>query len=161
MPALTLAQNLKVIWAAPPQSYTGAAMTAKWVSLKNYGHLSIVISVGAWAGGTAAVTLAQATAVAGTGTKALGFSWQWNDETTSGTLVKTAVTSNTFNLSTSSVNKVYVIEVDPATLDIANGFDCVTLAIATPGANADFYSVAYYLSGARYAQATPPSALVD
>lgn len=154
-----LVEKAKFIWAAEPKNYTGAAMADKYVSLKNYGQLTIVILTGAWAAGTAAVTLSQATAVAGTGAKALAFTDYWDDVTTSGTLVKKAAVSNTFNLGTAL--KMYVIHVDDRMLDVAGGFDCVTLAVASPGANADFYGVAYILGDARYQQATPPSALVD
>jgi hypothetical protein len=149
----------KFISAADPKNYTGAAMTDKYVSLKNYQRLTIIIQTGAWAGGTAAVTLSQATAVAGTGAKALSFTKQFNDVATSGTLVETAVVSDTFTIGTAS--KIWVIEVDASSLDVANNFDCVTLGIATPGANADLYSVSYILSGSRYQQSTPPSAIVD
>lgn len=154
-------QKTKILQADVPKSYSGITNASTYVSLKDYRHLTAIINVGAWAGGTAAVTLSQATAVAGTGAKALSFTKQWNDVTTTGTLVETAVTSDTFNLSTSSVGKQYVIEVDADTLDVSNGFDCVALAIASPGANADFYSVTYILSGSRYGQVTPPTALTD
>ena len=149
----------KILWANEPKNYTGAAATTKYVSLKDYRHLCIQIITGAWAGGTAAVTLSQATAVAGTGAKALGFTKQFNDVTTSGTLVETAVVSDTFTIGTA--NKLFVIEIDASQLDVANGFDCVGVAIASPGANADFYGVLYTLSGSRYGDTTPPSALVD
>lgn len=154
-------QTTKILTADVPKSYSGITNAPTYVSLKDYRHLTAIISVGAWAGGTAAVALSQATAVAGTGAKTLAFTKQWNDVTTTGTLVETAVTSNTFNLSTSSVGKTYVIEVDADTLDTSGGFDCVALTIASPGANADFYSVTYILSGSRYGQATPPTALTD
>lgn len=149
----------KLLWACEPKNYTGAAATAKYVSLKNYGHMTIVIQTGAWAAGTAAVTVSQATDVSATGAKALSFAYQWNDVAASGTLVKTAVTSDTFTLGTAL--KLYVIEIDADTLDVANDFDCLTIAVASPGANADFYGVTYILSDSKYAQATPPSALVD
>src|SRR5882724_9200090 len=131
MESQLLVERKKLIWAAEPKNYTGAAMAAKYVSLKNYQWISIVITTGAWAAGTAAVTLLQATDVSATGAKALAFGipFQWNDITTSGTLVKTAVVSDTFNLTTA--NKMHVIEINPAQLDVANGFDCLTLAIAS------------------------------
>jgi hypothetical protein len=154
-----LVENQKIIWAIEPKNWTGAASTGDWVSLKLYAHLTIVIQSGAWAAGTSAITLEQATAVAGTGNKALAFTKQWNDVTTGGTLVETAVTSNTFTIGTA--NKVWVIEVDADTLDVAGGFDAVTVKGATPGVNADFYGAMYYLSKPRYAQATPPSAIID
>jgi hypothetical protein len=149
----------KFLRAAEPKNYTGAAMADKYVSLKNYKRLTIIINTGAWAAGTAAVTLKQATAVAGTGAKALAFTKQFNDVVADGALVETAVVANTFNLDTA--NKLWVIEVDADSLDMANGFTSVTAAIASPGANADFYSVEYVLSGGRYEQSTPPSPLVD
>jgi hypothetical protein len=152
-------EKAKLIWAAEPKNYTGAAMAAKYVSLKTVGQLTIIIQTGAWAAGTAAVTLLQATAVAGTGAKALGFAFQWNDVATSGTLVQTAVVADTFTIGVA--NKLYVIEVDPRSLDIQGGFDCVTLAVASPGVNADFYSVVYMCTDLRYQEATPPSVLVD
>lgn len=158
MPRLSV-QEQKFLSAADPKNYTGAAMSDKYVSLKNYKRLTILIQTGAWAGGTAAVTLKQATAVAGTAAKALSFATQYNDEATSGTLVATTVTSDTFNIGTAS--KLYVIEVDAEKLDVAGGFDCVTAAVASPGANADLYSVSYILSGARYRESTPPTALLD
>ena len=77
--------------------------------------------------------------------------------TTSGTLVETAVVSNTFTIGTA--NKLFVIELDVSALDLANGYTSVGVAIASPGANADFYSVIYGLNQGRYG--TTPSALVD
>lgn len=154
-----IVESQKLIWAVEPKNYTGAAATKKWVSLKNYGQITIVVITGAWAGGTAALTIEQATAVAGTGNKAVSFTDYWDDLTTSGTLVKKAAVSNTFNLDTA--NKMYVIHIDDRMLDVAGGFTCVSVAVASPGTNADFYGVAYILGDTRYAQSTPPSALVD
>jgi hypothetical protein len=156
-----LVDQIKTFYAAPILNYTGAAMTAAWVSLKNYNHITFTILTGAWAGGTAAVTLNQATAVAGTSTKALGFSKMWTNiaSVTGDTYVETAVASNTFNLNTA--NCTYIIEVDAATLDVTNNFDCITLTIASPGSNNDFYNAIYQLSGARYQQASMPTCLTD
>lgn len=157
----SLIERAKVIAAAPPKDYTGAAMTAKYISMKNVDRVSILINVGAWAGGTAAVTLAQATDVSATGAKALSFTKQWNDVVADGTLVETAVAANTFNIDSTYANKQIVIEVDAADLDVNNDFDCLTLAIASPGANSDFYSVEYVCLGLRYQEDTPPTVLVD
>jgi hypothetical protein len=160
MSKLSLIEDAKIIWACAPANYTGATNTPKYVSLKNYQRLTVIIQTGAWAGGTAAVTVTQATDVAGTGEKAYdALDYMWSDESTSGTLVKNAVTSDTFNLDTA--NKVYVLEIDADTLDVAGGFDCVAVAVASPGANNDYYGVTYILGGARYHAATPPTALTD
>lgn len=156
---LFVEQNKLISAKAGETNMSGTAMTAKYVSLKNYGHLTIIIHSGAWAGGTAAVTLAQATDVSASDTKALGFSYQWTGTVASGALTRTAVTSDTFNIS--AANTLHVIEVDADSLDRGSAFDCVTLAVASPGVNNDYYSVEYILSEPRFAQSTPPSAIVD
>jgi hypothetical protein len=48
-------------------------------------------------------------------------------------LCKFAVTSDTFNISTDTY-KVYMIEFTAAELDVTNGFDCLSIAVADPGA---------------------------
>lgn len=154
-----LVQEQKFIWAAEPKDYSGAAMTAEYVSLKYYNHLTIVIQTGAWAAGTAAVTLLEATNVSAGSAQALNLETMWTDDAATGTLVETAVTSDTFNLDTA--NSLYIIEIDADELDVDDGYDCVTLAVASPGVNSDFYGVLYILSQPRYAQATPPSAIID
>lgn len=123
--------------AAVPIDTTGAAVASDWFSMKFYQRCTFIIFQGAWAGGTPAVTLAQATAVAGTGTKALGFSKYYSMTGLTGTTyAETAVESNTFNL-TATANTITVIDITGDMLDEANSFDCVQLNIASPGANAD------------------------
>ncbi|MFA4973445.1 MAG: hypothetical protein WC683_12575 [bacterium] len=156
---MKLVETAKIIGVNNPADMSSTAMTAKYVSLKNYDHLTIIIHTGAWAAGTAAVTLLQATNVSAGSATGLGMDYMWTGTVASGLLTKTAVTSDTFNLSVA--NSLYVIEIDADELDVDNGFDCVTLAVASPGANSDFYNVDYILTEPRYAQATPPSAITD
>jgi len=157
---MLLVEKAKIVGVHPGSSnMSGTAMTAKYVSMKNYGHLTILIHSGAWAGGTAAVTLLQAQDVSATGAKALGFSYQWTGTVASGALTRTAVTSDTFNIS--AANTLHVIEVDADSLDRDGGFDCVTLAVGSPGVNNDYYNVDYILSEPRFAQSTLPSAIAD
>jgi len=158
----TFVENLKVVYGSEPKNYSGITGNSDYVSLKNYDRAACVIQTGAWAGGTAAVTLTQAQDVSGTGAKALSFAAQWTYQSTGFTidaLTRTAVSSDTFNLAT--VNTLYVIELEASDLDLANNFDCFRVSIASPGANNDFYGVMIYLYGCRYPQATPPSAIVD
>lgn len=153
------AEYMPIGVAAAPKNYTGAALTETYVSCKSFSQVAIILQTGAWAGGTAAVTLTQASAVAGTGAKALAFAEMYTNSgaTTSSVLTKTTVTSNTFNLSAAGV--MYCICVDVNNLDIANGFDCLALSVATPGANADYYSAVYVGVNGRY---NPPiNILVD
>ena len=129
-----LIEQLGVEVAAVPVNTTGAAVVGDYYSLKLYNHITFIIVQGAWAGGTPAVTLHQATNVAAAGEKALAFTEYFSQTGLTGTgYAHTAVVSSTFNL-TAVANIITVIEVEASDLDINNGFDCVRLGIASPGA---------------------------
>jgi hypothetical protein len=156
-----LVEQAKIVAGLAP--ITPSSSTPDYVSLKNYTHLTAIITVdnGSTVTGSA-ITLSQATAVAGTDEKALGFDYVWanTDISASDALTKTAVSNDTFTTGTAdNKNMQYVIEVDAADLDVDNGFDCVRVG-AGNAANT-VLSIVYILSGARYAQAAPPSAIVD
>lgn len=158
-----LVENAAIEVAAVPIDTTGAAVTGDYVSLKNYSHLTVIITQGAWAGGTPAVTMKQATDVANSGSdeKALEIDYYWTQTGLTGTgYTKTAITSDTFNLP-ATANTVTVLEIDDTDLDLENGFDCVRLGVASPGANADLISAVYILTGARYPQAAAVDPKVD
>lgn len=155
-----LAEVVLPIPAIVPANYTGSAQNGPYCSLKNYNSVVVMFITGAWAGGTAAVTLAQATAVAGTNSKALAYSVDgpgtgpqanlWSNTTSAYPLTATAITSNTWNLSTA--NTLYFFEVFARSLDISNGFDCFRVAVASPGVNADYYGCWYLFRQPRFAQ---------
>ena len=73
-----------------------------------------------------AITLKQATAVAGTSEKALAFTGMWANTDVAAapnTQTATAVASSTFTTNaTNSKESLYIIEVDADTLDQANAF---------------------------------------
>jgi len=139
--------------------------TPDYVSLKHYQHATIILTVdNATTVTGSAITVKQASAVAGTGEKALSVDWVWlNIDTGSAggdVLVKTAVTSDTFTTdATNAKNLIYVLEIDAAELDVANGFDCIRLG--TGDATAAICSAVYVLSGSRYKSSTPPAAITD
>ncbi len=156
-----LALNSKSVIAIVPANYTGAAANGDYVSLKGYGHVTIFIITGAWAAGTAAVTLGQAKTVAGGTPIALGFTEMWTGvvDTTSDTMSRTVVAANTFNFGTA--DSMWMIEIDAAALTVNSGYDCVRLEVASPGANADFYAAHYLLTQGRYLQEPPLTAILD
>lgn len=152
----------KIINMYPPQNWSGTATTDVYYSMKGYDKVVFIIQTGAWAGGTAAVTLKQATAVAGTNTKALAFAKMFTNAANSPAstqLVDTTVTSNTFNLSVA--NMIYAVEVKATQLDQANSFDCVCLSVASPGANVDLYGVVAVFYGGRFEELTSLNPAVD
>lgn len=142
-----------------------SSTTPAYVSLKFYKHITVVVLVkNATTVTGSAITLKQATAVAGTSEKALSFTKMWaNTDTAAGdTLTETAVASDTFTTNnTDSKNLMYVIEVDSSDLDNDNGFDCIR--VGTGNATAATVTVLYILSEPSYAgdPASLPSAIVD
>ena len=157
----SLPQNAKIVNALSPAT-DAAGRTGAYVSLKNYHKAFLVCQVLQGNAATVAVALSQATAVAGTGAKATTVVmpiWSNLDVSTNDTLVeRTAAISYTTDAALKT--KTVVIEVDPARLDVAGGFDCV--APVTGASNvANLTSAMWILTPARYAESTPPSAVVD
>lgn len=139
-----------------------SSTTPDYVSLKNAIRLTIIINVKNTTAVTgSAITLKQATAVAGTSEKALAFSVVHanTDTGAADTLTETTVSSNTFTTAnTNSKNLMYVIDVDPSSLDVANSFDCVRLGT---GDATNATVTANYIIHTRYPKATPPAAITD
>jgi hypothetical protein len=160
---LNVINQTKLIHAVSPANWSGSTSSAKYVSLKNYGMCYIWIHTGAIADGTGAVTVTQASAVAGTGAKAISFDHYYSDTGTANLLARVSSTSATFTLATA--NSQYVIPIDPAQLDgssigSASAFDCLTISVAAPGGN-DYYGVDYILTNPRNAESTPLTAILD
>jgi hypothetical protein len=157
-----LDEQVTTVVAAAGLLLTSTLGDTKYVSLKGYRKCQIVISI---ADGTtvtgSAITLKQATAVAGTAEKALAFTRMLASEDYPTTvLTETAVTSNTFTTQTvNSKDSVYIIEVDSSSLDVAGGFDCIRVDGTGHAATASRgCAVIYNLFGARYSGL---SAVVD
>lgn len=163
MSGTRLVDKVKLVTALKPAIPSSASPA--YVSLKDYNHLTIVVNVSNATTVTgSAITLNQATAVAGTSAKALGFTKMWSDIdcAAADALAQVAVVSNTFTTdATNSKVLKYVIEVDAADLDVTNGFNCVQVGVAN--ATAATVSVEYILSGARFGGnvALMPSAILD
>ena len=158
-----LAEQAKIVMGCAPAALTTTAGDGDYVSMKGYNRLTMIIPVlNATTVTGGAITVLQATAVAGTSAKALALTRMWAniDCGASDTLTKTAVTNNTFTTdTTNSKQLLYVVEVLASDLDIANGFDCVRVDSASM-ANA-VGSVVYILDGARYGGETPTAAITD
>lgn len=139
-----------------------SSSTPDYVSLKNFERLTVIIVADNATSVTgSAITLKQASVVAGSDEKALAFDTMYaNEDTAAGdTLTETAVTSDTFTTDdTDNKNLLYVIEVKAEDLDIANGFDCVR--VGAGDAAASVIGVVYILWGAKYA-GKAISAIVD
>lgn len=156
-----LVSNGKIVMAIVPAT-DAAGRTSAYVSLKNYHKCFIVIPITQGNAATIALTPVQASAVAGTGSKALSQNcriWSNLDVATNDTLTsRTAAKSYTTDAGVK--NKIVVFEIDPAELDQANGFDCIGF---TTGASnvANLTSGVFVLMEPRYPQDVPPTAVTD
>jgi len=65
-----------------------------------------------------------------------------------------------YTTTTGTTHKLVAFEIDPSTLDRANGFDCITVKTAASNA-ANITSAFYLLTDLRYEGPTPPSAIID
>jgi len=161
-----LDEQVTTIQAAADLLLTTTVGDTKYVSLKGYRKIAIHINI---ANGTSVtgstITLKQATAVAGTGEKALAFTRMLAniDTGASQTMVETAVSSNTFTTdTTNSKNLLYIIEVDSDALDVANGFDCIRVDGTGHAATASRgVSVVYHMYGKRYGGLAGANAITD
>lgn len=156
-----LADLAKIVSALGP--VTPSTSTPDYVSMKGFDRMAVIIQVlnGSTVTGSA-ITLHQATAVAGTSEKALAFSkMKANTDTGAGdTLTATDVTSNTFTTNnTNAKGLLYVIDVKAQDLDVANGFDCVRLG--TANAVNTTLSVTYIMYPARYGSPAAVAAITD
>lgn len=158
---MNFAENMKAVEALSPAS-DAAGRTGDYVSLKNAHMCYVVVHITQGNAATVTLSINQATAVAPTGAKAITNVvpiWSNLDCAVSDALVRRTDAIN-YTTDAGVKHKIVIFQVDPATLDLANGFDCI--AVVTGASNADNITAAmYYLVPHRYQQATPPSAIID
>lgn len=133
------------------------ARTGDYISLKNAGHLTVVVVKGTGTDGDdPTFTFNQATAVAGTGAKGLNVTEYMEME---GTLTSVTGWTRVTQTAASTVSPgdpsaqnqaVYVFEFDASDLDIDGGFDCVSVDIGDTGTNAQLGCIIYILSDLKF-----------
>jgi hypothetical protein len=149
------------IWAttlAPAADAAGRNGTA--VSVKQAVRLWIVYYIDQGNAATIALAPEQCSAVAGTGNKAIPTSQIFvnQDMVASSVLVKQTAAAS-FTTSAATKRKIVIFSIDPAALDVANGFDCVR---AVSGAsNAANIVSAMVVMESRYQGQTTADAMVD
>ncbi len=157
MSVFSLIENAKVIPAFVPKDVT-AGVDGDLVDMSKCERLYIILAQGAWAGGTGAVTVTQETSAAGSSNTAVAFGYRWvGTALTTDVLVKTAVTSNTFNLAT--LNEFHIIEITPSML--TDGYKYVRVRVAAPSST-DLAVGLYVMTGLKYQgdAANIPTAIV-
>ena len=153
-----LVEQAQIACGFVPVNLATAANPGDWISMKNFERLAIVFfGAAGTAGEDPTLTLEQATAVAGTGAKALTFTRvdikQGADLFAIGTFTTvTQAAANTYTNDTSAeTQKIWVVEVKAEDLDADNGFDCVRATISDVGASAQIGGLLYIAFGPQYA----------
>ena len=166
-----ITENAKLVPIQYAIDRTTNAMTTEWISMKNATKATFILDQGAISSASSiAVTLAVATDKDGTNAKTITSA---SADTTLGldhyytnsgdTYTKTSVSSSTFNLD-SHASTLVVIEVLAAEMgtltstSVDYDADYVRLSVAASGANAVGGAMCL-LTGLRYQQDTPPSAI--
>lgn len=159
---LTLPQDFKIVDATAGPVTTNGGVTSDYVSLKNVHRAWIVVQLTQAVGHATSIAVRQATAVAGTGVKAITVAvpiWMNADTAASDTLVaQTAAVSQA--VAADVKKKMVIFQVDPATLDLANSFDCLNFTVSDSSQATNFVCGVFVLY-MRYKQATPPAAITD
>jgi hypothetical protein len=159
---ISLPEHFKIVQATAGAVTTNGGITCDYVSLKNVHKAWIVAHFDQAAAHATGIDPKQATAVAGTSVKVFANTlpiWANEDAAASDTLVaQTAAV--TYNLTADIKTKMVIFEIDPAQMDVANGFGVLGCTVDNSGEATNFVSIVYYLQE-RYAQATPPAAITD
>lgn len=112
-----------------------AGRTSSYFSLKNYVKAEIWCYIEQGNAATILLSPLQASAVAGTGTKAISAARIWTKLDEASTDFTKETEAATYTTNAALKKKIVIFEIDPTKcLDIANGFDCI--AVSTGASNA-------------------------
>lgn len=161
---MIFSERMKVVNGFPPLSADhSTANITDVVSLKNYKYATFIILTGVSASNNSIFTVVSGATVDGTVTTAVPFKYRTCvTGDTWGALTDVAAGS-TVALTTTTANQMMIIEVDAAAVEGTTAtYDCVALKYTQGGSHAALsMSIAVVLSGARYADAAQPTAIVD
>lgn len=148
------------IGGASPAADAGGR-SAAYISMKGYAKIYAVAYINQANAATILLSILQATAVAGTGAKALATNvpiWA-NQDAAAQTVFTKATDAVTFTTSAALKDKIVVFAIPGSALDASNSFDC--LKMTTGASNAANITSVFYFGVPAYASASPVNALVD
>jgi hypothetical protein len=157
---VSLPVNFKIVQMLKPQT-TNGALTSQVISLKGANKAWVVFEFTQAVGHATTPTLLQATNIAAATNKAGPSAAIWSNLATATTDTLVSRTAGaSYALTTATGGMQVVFEIDPSTLDVNGGYDCIYFTIATSSQATNFVSATAYLQTS-YQQATPPSAILD
>lgn len=156
-----LPEKCKIVQLTSPVT-TNGGVTSDYVSLKNCNMAWIICDFTQAVGHATAAAIYEATKVDGTGAQAITVEvpiWMNADTATSDTLVaQTAAVSQA--VAADVKHKQIVFQIDPSTLDVANGFDVINVVVSDSSQATNFVNITAILDE-RYGANQPPAAITD
>lgn len=151
---MNLIENFQVVEAIAPTT-GGSAMTGDYINMAKAGHVTVLVHVTQANAATSAITIEQATAVAGTSSKALATAVPIflvaDAATTDVWVAQTAAVS--YTTSATLKHKLVAFEIDAEDLDVNNGFDCICVKVGASNA-ANIVAAQYICGKLRYGNTT-------
>jgi len=134
-----------VVLSAP--ATTNGGVTTDYISLKNAHMVFLVATFKQAATHATGIDPTQATAVAGTGVKAITNTLPiWKNADISATSVLTRLTDAiTANCTAGTTDQIIIMQIDPAGLDVNNDFDCLGCTVDDSSEATNFVSVVAYV----------------
>lgn len=158
---MTLIEDYKIVQAVEPKT-TNAAITGAYVSLKNVNTATIIVNLTQAVGHATVISLYQAQDVSGTGAKAITNNvpvWANEDVSSGDSLIRKTDGVN-YTVANTAKNKQIVFHIDPAKLDVNDGFTCLNVRIGASTQATNFASAEYILDS-KYAGDVPSSVVID
>lgn len=136
-----------------------AGRTGAYVNCAFASKISIEVHIAQGNAATILLSVLQASAAAGTGSKAGPNCQIWAnlDTATNDTLARVATDAGTYTTDAGVKLKIVVFEFDCSALDVANGFTYVTVSTGASNAANVTAAMVHFIGATRYEQATPPT----
>lgn len=147
---MNLIEKVKIVEAIASSGFTSAA-AGVYISLKNAGHVTVLVHVTQASTAPVTITIEQAKTVAGTDSKVITNAvpiYLVADAAASDAWVRQADGVD-FTTSATLKHKLVAFEIDAASLDQANGFVCICVKTASSD-TASLVAAQYILSDLRY-----------
>jgi len=158
---MNLVEKYKIVQALEPKT-TNAAITGDYVSLKNVITGTVVVNLTQEVGHATQISLYQAKDVSGTGAKPLTNSvpvWANEDVSLGDSLIRQN-DGVSYTVANTAKNKQVVFHIDPARLDVNDGFTCLNVRIGASTQVTNF-ACAEFILDSKYAGDVPSSVVVD
>lgn len=127
---MILNENYKVVKAFEPKT-TNTAITSDYVTLKNSVCACVVANLTQAVAHATQISIYQAQDTSGTGAKPLNNNipiWA-NEDTASGDSLVRQPDGTSYTVSNTAKNKIVTFHINPAKIDINNGFTCLNIRI--------------------------------